>query len=120
MFFFDFENIENISSEFSQVVSQSTAYNRYIQVQIKSQTTATNRITIELTVQETGSKFAVERLKSEFSTPILFNFIVKNTANNTTLISYKVNYFDKNDNLIGTKNEVFDFSKASILTINKK
>lgn len=118
--FFDFENIENISSEFSQVVSQSTAYNRYIQVQIKSQTTATNRITIELTVQETGSKFAVERLKSEFSTPILFNFIVKNTANNTTLISYKVNYFDKNDNLIGTKNEVFDFSKASILTINKK
>lgn len=118
--FFDFENIENISSEFSQVVSQSTAYNRYIQVQIKSQTASTSRITIELTVQDTGSKFAVERLKSEFSTPILFNFIIKNTSNNTTLISYKVNYFDKNDNLIGSKNEVFDFSKASIITINKK
>ncbi|CAM3691182.1 hypothetical protein [Flavobacterium chungbukense] len=118
--FFDFENIENISSEFSQIVSQSTAYNRYVQVQIKGQTAATNRITIELTVQETGTKFTVERLKSEFSTPILFNFIIKNTIENTTLISYKVNYFDKNDNLTGTKNEVFDFSKASIITINKK
>jgi len=118
--FFDFENIENISSEFNQVVSQSTAYNRYIQVQIKSQAVATSRITIELTVQETGSKFAIERLKSEFSTPILFNFIVKNTANNNTLISYQVNYFDKNDNLTGSKNDVFDFSKASIITINKK
>ncbi|WP_276380084.1 hypothetical protein [Flavobacterium sp. H4147] len=118
--FFDFENIENISSEFSQVVSQSTAYNRYIQVQIKSQTAATARITIELTVQETGSKFTIERLKTEFSTPILFNFIVKNTLSNSTLISYKVNYYDKNDNLTGTKNDVFDFSKTSILTINKK
>ncbi|MCP2025114.1 hypothetical protein L1276_000254 [Flavobacterium sp. HSC-32F16] len=118
--FFDFENIENISSEFSQVVSQSTSYNRYVQVQIKSQTTVTTKITIELTVQETGSKFTVERLKAEFSTPILFNFIIKNTQNNSTLISYKVNYFDKNDNLIGTKNDVFDFSKASIITINKK
>ena len=118
--FFDFENIENITSEFSQVVSQSTAYNRYIQVQVKSQAAATSRITLELTVQETGSKFAIERLKSEFSTPILFNFIVKNTANNNTLISYKVNYFDKNDNLTGSKNDVFDFSKASIITINKK
>jgi hypothetical protein len=118
--YFDFENIENISSEFSQVVSQSTAYNRYIQVQIKSQTAATSRITIDLTVQETGSKFSIERLKAEFSTPILFNFIIKNTTNNNTLISYKVNYFDKNDNLTATKNEVFDFSKASIITINKK
>lgn len=118
--FFDFENIENITSEFSQIVSQSTSYNRYIQVQIKSQAAATSRITIELTVQETGSKFAVERLKSEFSTPILFNFIVKNTANSNTLISYKVNYFDKNDNLTNSKNEVFDFSKTSIITINKK
>ncbi|BDU26344.1 hypothetical protein [Flavobacterium sp. GSB-24] len=118
--YFDFENIENISSEFSQVVSQSTAYNRYIQVQIKSQTAATSRITIDLTVQETGSKFSIERLKAEFSTPILFNFIIKNTTNNNTLILYKVNYFDKNDNLTATKNEVFDFSKASIITINKK
>ncbi|WP_294965451.1 hypothetical protein [uncultured Flavobacterium sp.] len=118
--FFDFENIENITSEFSQIVSQSTSYNRYVQVQIKSQAAATSRITIELTVQETGSKFAVERLKSEFSIPILFNFIVKNTANNNTLISYKVNYFDKNDNLTSSKNDVFDFSKTSIITINKK
>lgn len=118
--FFDFENIENISSEFSQVVSQSTAYNRYLQVQIKSQNAATNKITIELTVQTTGSKFTIERLKSEFSTPILFNFIVKNSSVTNTLISYKVNYFDKNDNLIGTKNDVFDFSKAAIITINKK
>jgi len=118
--FFDFENIENISSEFSQIVSQSTAYNRYIQVQIKTQNVATSKITIELTVQETGSKFTIERLKSEFSTPILFNFIVKNTSVNNTLISYKVNYFDKNDNLTGSTNEVFDFSKSSKIIINKK
>ncbi|WET02886.1 hypothetical protein [Flavobacterium sp. YJ01] len=118
--FFDFENIENISSEFTQIVSQSTSYNRYIQVQIKSQNATTNKITIELTVQETGSKFTIERLKSEFSTPILFNFIIKNTIVNNTLISYKVNYFDKNDNLTGTKNDVFDFSRASIIIINKK
>ncbi|WJS93550.1 hypothetical protein NYQ10_15780 [Flavobacterium johnsoniae] len=118
--FFDFENIENISSEFTQIVSQSTSYNRYIQVQIKSQNATTNKITIELIVQETGSKFTIERLKSEFSTPILFNFIIKNTIVNNTLISYKVNYFDKNDNLTGTKNDVFDFSKASIIIINKK
>ncbi len=118
--FFDFENIENISSEFSQIVSQSTAYNRYIQVQIKTQNIATSKITIELTVQETGSKFTIERLKSEFSTPILFNFIVKNTSVNNTLISYKVNYFDKNDNLTGSTNEVFDFSKSSKIIINKK
>ncbi|MBB4803805.1 hypothetical protein HNP37_003885 [Flavobacterium nitrogenifigens] len=118
--FFDFENIENISSEFSQIVSQSTAYNRYVQVQIKAQNASVNKITIELTVQETGSKFIIERLKSEFSTPILFNFIIKNTFVNNTLISYKVNYFDKNDNLIGSSNEVFDFSKSSKITINKK
>lgn len=118
--FFDFENIENISSEFSQIVSQSTAYNRYIQVQIKTQNAAISKITIELTVQATGSKFTMERLKSEFSTPILFNFIVKNTSVNNTLISYKVNYFDKNDNLTGSTNEVFDFSKSSKIIINKK
>jgi len=118
--FFDFENIENISSEFSQVVSQSTNYNRYIQVEIKSQTAATSKITIELTVQETGSKFTIERFKSEFQTPILFNFIVKNTLNNNSLISYKVNYFDKNDNLISSKNDVFNFLTSSKIIINKK
>lgn len=118
--FFDFENIENISSEFSQVVSQSTAYNRYIQVEIKSQSAATAKITIELTVQETGSKFLFERLKAEFSTPVLFNFIVKNTLNSNTLISYKVNYYDKNDNLTSTRNEVFDFLSSAKIIINKK
>ncbi|WP_394774541.1 hypothetical protein [Flavobacterium sp.] len=118
--YFDFENIENISSEFNQVVSQSTSYNRYIQVEIKSQSAATSKITIELTVQETGSKFTIERLKAEFSTPILFNFIIKNSLNNNTLISYKVNYFDKNDNLISSRNDVFNFLASSKIIINKK
>ncbi|WP_316632781.1 hypothetical protein [uncultured Flavobacterium sp.] len=118
--FFDFENIENISSEFNQVVSQSTSYNRYIQVEIKSQAAATSKITIELTVQDTGSKFIIERLKSEFSTPILFNFIIKNSLNSNTLISYKVNYFDKNDNLVSSRNDVFNFLTSSKITINKK
>jgi hypothetical protein len=118
--YFDFDNIENISSEFSQVVSQSTTYNRYVQVEIKSQAAATSKITIELTVQETGSKFTFERLKSEFSTPILFNFIVKNTLNNNTLISYKVNYYDKNDNLTSSRNDVFNFLSSAKITINKK
>lgn len=118
--FFDYENIENISSEFNQVVSQSTSYNRYVQVEIKSQAAATSKITIELTVQETGSKFTIERLKSEFSTPILFNFIIKNSLNSNTLISYKVNYFDKNDNLVSSRNDVFNFLTSSKITINKK
>jgi hypothetical protein len=118
--FFDFENIENISSEFNQVVSQSTSYNRYIQVEIKSQAAATSKITIELTVQETGSKFTIERLKAEFSIPILFNFIVKNSINNNTLISYKVNYFDKNDNMTSSRNDVFNFLTSSKIIINKK
>ncbi|MDX6189257.1 hypothetical protein SGQ83_07860 [Flavobacterium sp. Fl-318] len=117
--FFDFENIENISSEFNQIVSQSTDYNRYIQIEIKKQAAATSKITVELTVLESGSKFSIERLKSEFSTPILFNFIVKNTGINSTLISYKTNYFDKNDNLVKSKNEVFDFSTSSKITIIK-
>lgn len=118
--FFDFENIENISSEFNQVVSQSTTYNRYIQVEIKSQSSSTAKITIELTVQETGSKFNIERLKTEFSTPILFNFIVKNTLNNNSLISYRVNYYDKNDNLTRSRNDVFNFLGSSKIIINKK
>ncbi|WP_166925120.1 hypothetical protein [Flavobacterium poyangense] len=117
--FFDFENIENISSEFSQIVSQSTDYNRYIQIEIKKQATATSKITVELTVLESGSTFSIERLKSEFSTPILFNFIVKNTTVSSTLISYKTNYFDKNGNLVKSKNEVFDFSASSKITIIK-
>lgn len=118
--FFDFENIENISSEFNQVVSQSTSYNRYVQVEIKNQNAVTSKITIELTVQETGSKFTFERMKAEFPTPILFNFIIKNTLNNNTLISYKVNYYDKNDNLTNSRNDVFNFQTSSKIIINKK
>lgn len=84
-----------------------------IQVEIKSQVAETSKITIELTVQETRSKFTIERLKSEFSTPILFNFIIKNSLIPNTLISDKVNYFDKNDNLVSFRNDVFNFSTSS-------
>lgn len=115
--FFDFESIENISSEFNQIISQSTNYNRYIQIEIKKQNKNTSKITIELTVQETGSKFTLEKLKSEFSTPILFNFIIKNSVVNNTQLLYKVNYFDKNDNLVKSQNNVFDFSTSSKITI---
>lgn len=115
--FFDFESIENISSEFNQIVSQSTTYNRYIQIDIKKQKQATSKITIEITVQETGSRFLLEKVKSEFSVPILFNFIIKNNTVSNTLLSYKVNYFDKNDNLVKSQNHVFDFSTSSKITI---
>jgi len=60
-----------------------------------------------------GSRYTIERLKSEFSTPILFKFIIKNSLNPDILISYKVNYFDKNDNLVNSGNDVFNFSISS-------
>ncbi|TPD71313.1 hypothetical protein [Flavobacterium microcysteis] len=117
--FFDFESIEDISSEFSQIVSQSTSYSRYIQIEIKKQKQTTAKITLELVVEETGNRFTIEKLKAEFSTPILFNFIVKNSITSNTLLSYKVNYFDKNDNLVKTQNHVFDYSTSSKITINQ-
>lgn len=117
--FFDFESIEDISSEFSQIVSQSTSYSRYIQIEIKKQKQATNKITLELVVEETGSRFTIEKLKAEFSTPVLFNFIIKNSISSNMLLSYKVNYFDKNDNLVKSQNHVFDYSTSSKITINQ-
>lgn len=117
--FFDFESIEDISSEFSQIVSQSTSYSRYIQIEIKKQKQATSKITIELVVEETGSKFTIEKLKPEFPTPVLFNFIIKNSISSTTLLSYKVNYFDKNDNLVKSQSHIFDYATSSKITINQ-
>jgi len=117
--FFDFESIEDISSEFSQIVSQSTSYSRYIQIEIKKQKQATCKITIDLVVEETGNKFTIEKLKSEFATPVLFNFIIKNSISSNTLLSYKVNYFDKNDNLVKSQNHVFDYSNSSKIAINQ-
>ncbi len=117
--FFDFESIEDISSEFSQIVSQSTSYNRYLQIEIKKQKAATSKITMELLVEQTGSRFTIEKLKAEFAIPVLFNFIVKNSISTNTLLSYKINYFDKNDNLVKSQNHVFDYSTSSKITINQ-
>ena len=118
--YFDYESIEDISTEFSQIVSKSTDYNKYIQLQIQKQNTKISKIQIELVVDETLSKFNIEKLKAEFSIPVLFNFIIKNTVpQGRTTLSYRINYFDKNDNIIASKNSIFDFSDTSIITIPK-
>lgn len=117
--FFDFESIEDISSEFKQIVSQSTNYSRYITINIKTQKTKIAKIQIELVVIETGNKFYIEKLKSEFSTPVLFNIIIKNSAIQSTIISCKTDYFDQNGNIVGTTNSSFDFSSSAIINITK-
>ncbi|UOX34823.1 hypothetical protein LXD69_04765 [Flavobacterium sediminilitoris] len=115
--YFDFESIENISDEFSQIVSSSTNYNRYIQVQIQKQETDINKIQIKLTVNDTGSVFIIEKLKDDFRKPILFNFIIKNSTSLNTTIGYEVNYFDIDNNIISSKNFGFDFSTSSTIYI---
>ena len=117
--YFDFESIEKISDEFNQIVSSSTAYNRYLQVQIQNQDKKTNKLQIKLTVNNTGSLFTIEKLKSDFNKPILFNFIIKNTAVVNTSIACDVNYYDLDENIIGNKTFDFDFSTSSILSIPK-
>lgn len=117
--YFDFESIEDISKEFNQIVSTSTTYNRYVQIQIQAQKTEVSRIQIELRVEATDSVFNLEKMKSDFRTPILFNFITLNSDSAKTIILYNVNCFDKDNNIVSTTNYSFDYLNSSIISIPK-
>ncbi|MCL9805060.1 hypothetical protein NAT51_05995 [Flavobacterium amniphilum] len=118
--FFDFESIENISKEFSNIVATSNNFNKYIQVQIASQKTTTSKIHVELTVLATGAIFNLERLKADFKNPLLINFLLTGMAGAESRINFNATYFDKDNNIASTQSGVFDFSNSTVLTIPKK
>ncbi|MGC4041194.1 MAG: hypothetical protein QM710_10510 [Flavobacterium sp.] len=74
---------------------------------------------IELTVQETGSIFTIEKYKADFSKPVLFNFLVKNSISNNTIIAYNINCLDKDNNIIKSNDYLFDFSNNATIVIPK-
>ena len=118
--FLDYDIIENINKEFSNIVATSSNFNKYIQVQFQTQKTTTARIRIELVINATGAVFTLERLKADFKNPLLINFLLNNSGMLNTLINYTTTYFDKDDNLVTTFSDVYDFSLSTILTILKK
>jgi len=118
--FLDYNINEDISKEFSSIVATSNNFNKYIQIQFQTQKPATSRIRIELTVNATSATFALERLKADFKTPLLINFLISNTASMDTKINYTATYFDKDNNLITTFSDVFDFASSTILFVPKK
>ena len=117
--FFNFEYVEDISKEFNQIVATSGTYNKYIQIQIKTQKTTVSKMQIELKVDATESKFCIEKLKTDFKTPFLFNIITLNSAVSVKTISYKVNCFDKDNNILTTNNYVFDYGSSATIIIPK-
>jgi hypothetical protein len=117
--FFSFDYIEDISKEFNQIVATSGTYNKYIQIQIKTQKATVSKMQIELKVDATDSKFFIEKLKTDFKTPFLFNIITLNSAAGLKTISYKVNCFDKDNNILTTNNYVFDYGASSTIVIPK-
>lgn len=111
---------EDISKEFTSIVATSNNFNKYIQIQFQTQKASTSRIRIELTVNATTATFALERLKADFKTPLLINFLISNTASVDTKINYTATYFDKDNNLVNTLSDVFDFASSTILLVPKK
>lgn len=117
---FEYESIEDISKEFNQAVSTSTDYNRSIVLEFVNITdTKIKRINVDLVVRDTDSSFSFEKESSDFRTPLLFNFITKNQALLNPFIDYAVRYYDKNNNLITTKNFAFNYSESSRIYIEK-
>ncbi|MEO8516678.1 MAG: hypothetical protein ABI426_08040 [Flavobacterium sp.] len=118
--FLDYDIIENINKEFSNIVATSSDFNKYIQIQFQTQKTTTARIRIELIINATGAVFTLERLKTDFKNPLLINFLLNNSAIPNTAINYTATYFDKDNNLVSTFSDVYDFSLSTILTVLKK
>ncbi|WP_158840446.1 hypothetical protein [Polaribacter sp. L3A8] len=117
--FFNHESIEDLSSEFSQIVSSSTDYNRYVTVRINSQKDSVKKVFIDITIDDTGSSFKIMKHRQDFRTPILFNFILKNTENRQTTISCKTDYFDVNDNLMNTITNTIDYTNTANINIQE-
>ncbi|NBL64991.1 hypothetical protein GV828_07240 [Flavobacterium sp. NST-5] len=115
---FEYESIEDISKEFTQAVATSTDFNRSIVLEfIKLDTKKFAKIQVDLVVRETDSAFSFEKDKTDFKTPLLFNFITKNQALLTPFVDYKVLYFDQNNNLSKTKNFSFNYTTGARIYI---
>jgi hypothetical protein len=117
--FFNFEYIEDVTKEFNQIVASSGTYNKYIQIQIQPQKVNVSKMQIELKVDATQSKFCIEKLKTDFKTPFLFNIITLNSVTSIKTISYKVNCFDIDNNILTTNNYLFDYGSSSTIVIPK-
>ncbi len=117
--FFNFESIEDITKEFNQIVSTTQDYNKYIQIQIQPQKANVSKIQIELNVDATQNKFCIEKLKEDFKTPFLFNMITPNSVSSIKTISYKVNCFDKDYNILTTNSYLFDYTNTTTIVIPK-
>ena len=117
---FEYESIEDISKEFNQAVSTSTDYNRSVVLEFsKIKDSKIKKLNVDIVVRDTDSTFSFEKLSSDFKTPVLFNFITKNQALLNPFIDYRVMYYDKNNNLITTKNFAFNYSNSSRIYIEK-
>jgi len=91
-----------------------------MQIQIQNQKPKVTKMLVELNVNQTDGVFNFEKLKADFKTPLLINFLVSNAATIDTLINYTASYFDKDNNLISTYSGVFDFASSAIIFIPKK
>lgn len=115
---FDLESIENLSKEFEQIASQTTDYNRYVTIKFDNQKSRTEKIQLQIVVEATGNVFRFVRLKNDFKTPFLFNFIILNSVDaGSSKLIIDSEYHDANDNVTSKQQLLFDFSKSSILTI---
>ena len=117
--FFDFDIIEDVSKEFNNIVATSSNFNRYVQIQIQAQKATTNKIRVELIVQATNASFTIEKLKSDFSKPILINFLLNGNSTNT-IIGCTTKIYDKDNNELKSSNLSFDFALSSTITIPKQ
>lgn len=124
--FLEYDIHEDIRKEFSNFSASTDDFDKYIQIQIKSQKKLVNRIKIELKISATKAEFVLERLKADFKYPLFMKFIVNNivlpgaTIPVDTIIYYTAFYYDKDNNLITNFSSVFDYANTSILKIEKK
>jgi len=117
--FFELESIEDLAKEFSKIVATSNNFNKYIQIQIQAQKNRTSKIQLQLKILATSATFNIEKLKHDFNTPLLINFLLPGNSTITT-INYKAIYFDKDNNIVTIHESNFDFSTSSILAIPQK
>ncbi|SUB88522.1 Uncharacterised protein [Porphyromonas macacae] len=110
----DYESLEDISKEFKQEIATTSNYQRSVIINFsKIANKKICRLWGALKIEATGNSFTFEREKSEFSTPLLLSFIIKNEkANNNYLISYEITYYDQNGNVLKNQKETFDYSKS--------
>ena len=90
-----------------------------MQIQIQNQKPKVTKMQVELNVNQTDGVFNFEKLKADFKNPILLNFITLNSTSNLKTMIYKVNCFEKDNNILTANDYVFDFSNSSVIIIPK-